>query len=243
MDSNGMTRFCHRQSPSSDRFLGAFTHSPPSEYPSTSTTSIYDFNELSEDDIFFSPDFSSSARTDHRNNRTPVSSSSPSPRHHSKNFPQPESFGILAALAEHEPFLKLKTFQKASISASASASSSVSSSSTSSSRLIPSIPKPPQDRLPALSSSAKFHQHQSAPVNVPVFARVKSKQKEFDDIDDEEEEEEGGEMLPPHEIVAMGSARSPFLACSVLEGVGRTLKGRDLRQVRNAVWRQTGFLD
>jgi hypothetical protein len=29
----------------------------------------------------------------------------------------------------------------------------------------------------------------------------------------------------------------------VLEGVGRTLKGRDLRQVRNAIWRQTGFLD
>ncbi|KAF5744885.1 hypothetical protein HS088_TW07G00466 [Tripterygium wilfordii] len=55
------------------------------------------------------------------------------------------------------------------------------------------------------------------------------KQKEFDDIDDVEEEEEG-EMLPPHEIVAMGSARSPLLACSVLEGAGRTLKGRDLRQ-------------
>lgn len=50
-------------------------------------------------------------------------------------------------------------------------------------------------------------------------------------------------MLPPHEIVARNSALSPALACSVLEGVGRTLKGRDLRQVRNAVWRQTGFLD
>lgn len=80
-------------------------------------------------------------------------------------------------------------------------------------------------------------------MNVPVFARVMRKQKEFDDIDDDEEEEEEGEMLPPHEIVAVESARSPLLACSVLEGVGRTLKGRDLRQVRNAVWRQTGFLD
>jgi hypothetical protein len=29
----------------------------------------------------------------------------------------------------------------------------------------------------------------------------------------------------------------------VLEGAGRTLKGRDLRQVRNAVWRKTGLLD
>jgi hypothetical protein len=29
----------------------------------------------------------------------------------------------------------------------------------------------------------------------------------------------------------------------VLEGAGRTLKGRDLRRVRNAVLRRTGFLD
>ncbi|CAN1134000.1 hypothetical protein LINPERPRIM_LOCUS16353 [Linum perenne] len=29
----------------------------------------------------------------------------------------------------------------------------------------------------------------------------------------------------------------------MMEGAGRTLKGRDLRQVRNAVFRQTGFLD
>ncbi|CAI0462577.1 unnamed protein product [Linum tenue] len=47
-------------------------------------------------------------------------------------------------------------------------------------------------------------------------------------------------MLPPHEIVARGWMQS---SSSMLEGVGRTLKGRDLRQVRNAVFRQTGFLD
>lgn len=59
-----------------------------------------------------------------------------------------------------------------------------------------------------------------------------------DDGDDDEEE-----MLPPHEIVARGSGVSPRTTFSVLEGVGRTLKGRDLRQVRNAVLRKTGFLD
>jgi len=58
-------------------------------------------------------------------------------------------------------------------------------------------------------------------------------------IDDDDDEE----MLPPHEIVARGSGVSPKTTFSVLEGVGRTLKGRDLRQVRNAVLRQTGFLD
>ncbi|CAN0847291.1 hypothetical protein LINGRAHAP2_LOCUS4901 [Linum grandiflorum] len=48
-------------------------------------------------------------------------------------------------------------------------------------------------------------------------------------------------MLPPHKIVARGCRAQS--SGSMLEGVGRTLKGRDLRQVRNAVFRQTGFLD
>jgi hypothetical protein len=30
---------------------------------------------------------------------------------------------------------------------------------------------------------------------------------------------------------------------SVREGAGRTLKGRDLRRVRNAIWEKTGFQD
>jgi hypothetical protein len=50
----------------------------------------------------------------------------------------------------------------------------------------------------------------------------------------------GGEepALPPHEIVARRAAAHS----SVLEGAGRTLKGRDLRRVRNAVLRRTGLL-
>jgi hypothetical protein len=57
-------------------------------------------------------------------------------------------------------------------------------------------------------------------------------------------DEDDEEMLPPHEMVARARAReSPMTTFSVLEGAGRTLKGRDLRQVRNAVWRKTGFLD
>lgn len=89
----------------------------------------------------------------------------------------------------------------------------------------------------SLPSSVRY---QSAPVNVPVLAKAMRRHSEFDDIDDVEDDGDG-EMLPPHEIVAR--VQSPMLACSVLEGAGRTLKGRDLRQVRNAVWRRTGFLD
>lgn len=59
-----------------------------------------------------------------------------------------------------------------------------------------------------------------------------------------EAEDEYEEMLPPHEMLARARAReSPMTTFSMLEGAGRTLKGRDLRQVRNAVWRKTGFLD
>ena len=55
----------------------------------------------------------------------------------------------------------------------------------------------------------------------------------------DEGEEDGDELVPPHVVAARRHARSS----SVLEGAGRTLKGRDLRRVRNAVLRQTGFLD
>ena len=48
-----------------------------------------------------------------------------------------------------------------------------------------------------------------------------------------------GAVVPPHEL----AWRSRAASLSVHEGVGRTLKGRDLCRVRNAVLRQTGFLD
>lgn len=82
----------------------------------------------------------------------------------------------------------------------------------------------------------------SAPMNVPLLSIAMSKQRnsKFFELNEDDDDDE---MLPPHEIVARGSGMSPKTTFSVLEGVGRTLKGRDLRQVRNAVFRQTGFLD
>ena len=88
--------------------------------------------------------------------------------------------------------------------------------------------------------------HQSAPLKVPMMqARGRRRRKGggFGYEDDDDDDDDEGEMLPPHEIVARKMAKSPVLSCSVLEGAGRTLKGRDLRQVRNAVFRQTGFID
>ncbi|XP_061339538.1 protein S40-6-like [Gastrolobium bilobum] len=63
------------------------------------------------------------------------------------------------------------------------------------------------------------------------------------DDDEEEEDDEYDTKLPPHEFIARRLARSQISSFSVFEGVGRTLKGRDLSKVRNAVLTKTGFLE
>jgi len=100
------------------------------------------------------------------------------------------------------------------------------------------------------SDSGLRHHHQSAPVNVPDWSKILGVDHRKDqnpyavDVDmvgDEDEEEEEEERLPPHEYLAREHARCRISTPSfVLEGVG--LKGRDMSRVRNAVWRQTGFL-
>lgn len=70
-----------------------------------------------------------------------------------------------------------------------------------------------------------------------VSATLDRDVREHGDVDEDQ-------MMPPHEIVARAASKeSPMTTFSMLEGFGRTLKGKDLRMVRNAVWRQTGFQD
>ncbi|KAG7950527.1 hypothetical protein I3843_13G117900 [Carya illinoinensis] len=233
MDLNSPSRFCPRKSTVGDRFLGSSPHHDNTSSSSAPASSAG--VELNEDDVLWTGDFSD---LDHHHHSTPPSSASSNPHnnllhnHHHKSFAGSESFGILAALPENETSPNIRNFSHLYPKASLSLSSSSSSTSTSS-RIIPTIPKPSQDRM-SLPSSVRY---QSAPVNVPVLAKAMRRHREFDAIDDVDDDGDG-EMLPPHEIVAR--VQSPMLACSVLEGAGRTLKGRDLRQVRNAVWRRTG---
>ncbi|CAL5405562.1 unnamed protein product [Camellia sinensis] len=56
-------------------------------------------------------------------------------------------------------------------------------------------------------------------------------------------DDDDGEMMPPHEWIARQMARTEISSFSVCEGAGRTLKGRDLSRVRNAVLTRTGFLE
>ncbi|KAK7282343.1 hypothetical protein RIF29_11028 [Crotalaria pallida] len=60
-----------------------------------------------------------------------------------------------------------------------------------------------------------------------------------DEADDEDGE---GMVVPPHVMVERRISGGK-MAHSVCTGNGRTLKGRDLSQVRNAVLRMTGFLE
>ncbi|GFP91990.1 hypothetical protein PHJA_001343100 [Phtheirospermum japonicum] len=81
------------------------------------------------------------------------------------------------------------------------------------------------------------HVATSAPVDVPDWSKIYrvNSVESFPDWDDGLDD---SELVPPHEYLA----RSRKLAAhSVFEGVGRTLKGRDLSRVRDAVWSQTGF--
>ncbi|CAM8918440.1 unnamed protein product [Rhodiola kirilowii] len=59
----------------------------------------------------------------------------------------------------------------------------------------------------------------------------------------EQQDDEEDEMMPPHEWIAKRLARSQISSSSVCEGAGRTLKGRDLSRVRNAVLTKTGFIE
>lgn len=84
----------------------------------------------------------------------------------------------------------------------------------------------------------------SLPVNIPDWSKIlkdeyKENRRSSVDEDYEEEEENGGEWIPPHEFLARGRIAS----FSMQEGTGRTLKGRDLNKVRNAIWQKIGFQD
>ncbi|KAL3536081.1 hypothetical protein ACH5RR_004542 [Cinchona calisaya] len=240
MDQNGVVRSRHRRSPSSDRFLGVFSPTNPGTVLTDSGENSVSGDELNEDDVFWTEDFTEPPRV-----RSSSSSSVTSMR---QPFRQPGKYGVLAALSDdHRNSNQSLLHRNPSLSPSTSPfnRTQLSVSPTQPppfSRAIPSIPKPHQNYSSySQSMPARKFQH-SAPVNVPMIPRkVRNGSLADVDIDDNDGDDE---MLPPHEIVARGSvARSPKTTFSVLEGVGRTLKGRDLRQVRNAVWRQTGFLD
>ncbi|KAL5702045.1 hypothetical protein ACHQM5_027313 [Ranunculus cassubicifolius] len=82
----------------------------------------------------------------------------------------------------------------------------------------------------------------SLPLSIPDWSKITDKDS---DEDGEQDEDDSDKMVPPHEYLLARQLRRTQIACSfsVHEGRGRTLKGRDLSRVRDAIWEQTGFED
>lgn len=78
----------------------------------------------------------------------------------------------------------------------------------------------------------------SAPINVPDWSKIYRVDSVESMHDSDDWDDRDFDMVPPHEYLARSRNSA---ATSVFEGVGRTLKGRDMSRVRDAVWSQTGF--
>ncbi|KAK4353305.1 hypothetical protein RND71_028823 [Anisodus tanguticus] len=107
-----------------------------------------------------------------------------------------------------------------------------------------SIPSPRFSKTSMKKGERRAISATSLPVNIPDWSKILGNEKgnfgnnnvsvEDDDVDFDYES-----RIPPHEYLA----RTRVASFSVHEGIGRTLKGRDLSRVRNAIWKQTGFED
>lgn len=84
----------------------------------------------------------------------------------------------------------------------------------------------------------------SLPVSIPDWSKIlgKAHRGNCSFVDNnqfwDEEVDPIGPLIPPHEFLSINCT---IPTSSVQEGIGRTLKGRDLRRVRDAVWERTGF--
>ncbi|KAJ7946292.1 Senescence regulator [Quillaja saponaria] len=120
----------------------------------------------------------------------------------------------------------------------------------------------PRANIQPTSHEAKVVQQSSAPVDIPDWSKIYGRhaKKGLEDgswVADENtisngpttlyDDGGGGDdednMVPPHEWIARKLAMSQISSFSVCEGIGRTLKGRDLSKVRDAVLTKTGFLE
>ncbi|CAD6262878.1 unnamed protein product [Miscanthus lutarioriparius] len=199
------------------RFLGLLKQ--PDDAPSAHG-GVQEPLELDERDVVWSSSSSatSSSSTSAASSPSPSASSASSLRRpistSSRHFPA-GSMGLSALLADDHPLHAPTTAP------------------------VPAVARPERQHAPQ-------PYHQSAPVAVPAWPKAMTaadrdrRRREAEmQAADYEDDDDGEPVVPPHEM----AARRAAAAASVMEGAGRTLKGRDLRRVRNAVWRTTGFLD
>ncbi|KAF6166215.1 hypothetical protein GIB67_030999 [Kingdonia uniflora] len=90
----------------------------------------------------------------------------------------------------------------------------------------------------------------SLPMNVPDWSKIlredyrnTQSRRDFEEEENDDDVDDDDMRIPPHEYLARQFARTRIASFSVHEGIGRTLKGRDLSRVRDAIWKKTGFVD
>ncbi|KAH0776412.1 hypothetical protein KY290_007823 [Solanum tuberosum] len=113
----------------------------------------------------------------------------------------------------------------------------------------------PKAKIATISNNESTHvpKQSSAPINISDMSNIYKKKSSSTFMKngsyrhsgsvEEDEDCDVIEMLPPHEYLAKRVARSQIDPPSMCEGVGRTLKGRDLIRMRNAILIKTGFLE
>ncbi|XP_058094451.1 protein S40-4-like [Magnolia sinica] len=84
----------------------------------------------------------------------------------------------------------------------------------------------------------------SLPVSIPDWSKIVREDCGYSGMGEIDGDSDGEDFqIPPHEFLAKQYARRRISSFSVHEGLGRTLKGRDLSRVRNTIWEKTGFQD
>ncbi|KAK7387757.1 hypothetical protein VNO78_22549 [Psophocarpus tetragonolobus] len=136
---------------------------------------------------------------------------------------------------------------KMRVSKESSASSSAWRISTSPRK----IPKTNSVTLHSLESDSNVVKRSSAPIDIPDWSKIYGKKGVEEGVNrkldcgygDHYNDDDKDDIVPPHEWIARKLARSQISSFSVCEGLGRTLKGRDLSKVRNAILTKTGFIE
>lgn len=140
---------------------------------------------------------------------------------------------------------------------------SSSPSSTTSPFLYPAAAADPYARSPPVAAPSKPKPRggggggpSSVPVNIPDWSKILGAEyagscaaargwaahdDRADAFADDGCGSGGRRWVPPHEMLQCRERSAASF--SMREGAGRTLKGRDLRRVRNAIWEKTGFQD
>ncbi|WOK91433.1 hypothetical protein Cni_G00124 [Canna indica] len=75
----------------------------------------------------------------------------------------------------------------------------------------------------------------SFPIKIPSKSSHAGRRRYFDEDD--------GSMIPPHVMIARRRSTECRAASLMCVGNGRTLRGRDLRRVRDSILQMTGFLE